>query len=145
MIVATSGGFDPIHIGHIRLLKESRALGDRLIVILNNDNWLMKKKGYIFMNQDERKEILEAFAFVDEVIITKHATDDEDTTVCRELSEIKPDIFAKGGDRTAENTPENKVCEEIGCKVVYNVGAGGKVQSSSWLVNKLQSLAPNPA
>ncbi len=136
IVVAASGGFDPIHIGHVRIFKRAKALGDKLVVILNNDNWLMKKKGYVFMPQEERKEIIEAIKYVDKVVLTRHAKDTEDMSVCAELKKIRPDIFANGGDRKLGNIPEVPVCEEIGCKMVFNVGEGGKVQSSSWLVDK---------
>ena len=63
-IIAVSGGFDPIHVGHVRMIQEAASLGDELVVILNNDHWLMKKKGYVFMPQDQRKEIIEAIAGV---------------------------------------------------------------------------------
>ncbi|KKL27629.1 hypothetical protein LCGC14_2383250, partial [marine sediment metagenome] len=72
IVVTVSGGFDPLHIGHVRMFQEARKLGDRLVVILNNDNWLQKKKGRTFMSEQERKEILEALACVDEVVITDH-------------------------------------------------------------------------
>lgn len=136
VVVAVSGGFDPVHIGHIRMFEEARALGDELVVILNNDNWLLKKKGYVFMDQKERKEILEALRAVDRVVLTKHGPDPEDMSVCAELRELKPDIFANGGDRKQDNVPEVAVCAEIGSKMVFNIGHGGKVQSSSWLVDK---------
>lgn len=135
-IVAVSGGFDPIHIGHVRMFEEARRLGDRLVVILNNDNWLQKKKGYVFMDEKERKEILLALRYVDEVYITKHKKNPTDMSVCDALRVVKPQIFANGGDRTKKNIPEIPVCKEIGCKMVFSVGKGGKVQSSSWLVNK---------
>ncbi len=139
-VVAVSGGFDPVHIGHIRLFKEARALGDKLVVILNNDNWLKKKKGYVFMPEQERKEILEAIHYVDEVVVTNHPPNPDDMSVCQELRQIKPDIFANGGDRKEDNVPEVKVCREIGCRMEFNVGQGGKVQSSSWLVNKFRQF-----
>lgn len=135
-IVAVSGGFDPVHIGHVRMFIAAKKLGDKLVVILNNDNWLKKKKGYVFMHEKERKEILEAFSVVDKVIITKHSRNPKDMSVCDALRQVKPDIFANGGDRKLDNTPEVQVCKEIKCKMVFNVGKGGKVQSSSWLVNK---------
>ncbi len=138
VIVAVSGGFDPVHIGHVRMFEEARALGDELVVILNNDNWLRSKKHYVFMPEDERKEVLEALRAVDRVVLTKHAPGAEDMSVCDALRELKPDIFANGGDRKEDNVPEVAVCAEIGCAMVFNVGHGGKVQSSSWLVNKQQ-------
>lgn len=135
-IVTVSGGFDPIHVGHVRMFQEAAALGDELIVILNNDNWLMKKKGSVFMPQDQRKEIIEAIAGVARVIITKHEPDCTDMSVCEALREIKPDVFANGGDRFADNIPEAVLAREFGIKCVFNIGQGGKVQSSSWLAAK---------
>ena len=134
-VVAVSGGFDPIHIGHVRMFQEASSLGTKLVVILNNDNWLMKKKGYVFMPQEERKYILERLYDVDEVVLTKHKIDDPDTSVSRELRKIKPDIFANGGDRKKAVTEEDKICKKLGIKQVFNVG-GGKIQSSSKLVYK---------
>ncbi len=138
IVVAVSGGFDPIHIGHTRLFKKAKSFGDKLVVILNNDNWLRQKKGFTFLSQDERKEILESLKWVDRVIITEHEPGPKDMSVCKELKRLKPDIFANGGDR-AKNTlpgPEVVVCKEINCKMVFNIGEGGKIQSSSWLLEK---------
>ena len=134
VVVAVSGGFDPVHIGHIELFREARKLGDKLVVILNNDNWLKKKKGAVFMPQAERKAVIEALESVDQVICTKHAPDPADMSVSQELREFKPDIYANGGDRFQDNVPEVAVCREIGCRMVFGVGA--KVQSSSWLLGK---------
>lgn len=134
-IVAISGGFDPIHIGHVRYMKEAKKLGDKLIVILNNDNWLkLKGKPAVFIPVKERKEIIEALTCVDEVIITKHSKNTKDISICRELIEIKPHIFANGGDRNAKNIPEYKLCNDLNIKMVFNVGHGGKVRSSSELL-----------
>ncbi len=146
IIVAVSGGFDPVHIGHVRMFNEAKKLGDELIVILNNDNWLKKKKGYAFMHQDERKELIESFRAVDKVVFTKHEEDFVDRSVCHILEEIRPDIFAQGGDRdqkdanTASSSlnPEQELCNRLGIELAFNVGAGGKVQSSSWLVEKVK-------
>jgi cytidyltransferase-like protein len=142
IIVAISGGFDPVHIGHVRMFNEAKALGHKLIVILNNDAWLHKKKGFVFMPEHERKEVIEGFRAVDEVVFTKHGTehvpDATDMSVCHMLHEIKPHIFANGGDRFADNIPEAVVCRELGIETIFNVGQGGKVQSSSWLVKKLK-------
>lgn len=144
IIVAVSGGFDPLHIGHVRMFEEAKKLGDRLVVILNNDNWLLKKKGYVFMDEKERREILLALRPVDDVIITKHKKNPSDMSVCESLKELVPDIFANGGDRnkgdakkkSSSLNPDKALCDELGIKVVFNVGKGGKVQSSSWLVDK---------
>ena len=135
-MVAVSGGFDPIHIGHIRMFEKAKALGDELLVILNNDNWLKQKKGFAFMPEKERKEVIEALRVVDRVVLTKHGKNPKDMSISKELRALKPDIFANGGDRKLGNIPEVPVCEAIGCKMVFNVGHGGKVQSSSWLIEK---------
>lgn len=136
-IVATSGGFDPIHIGHIKLLKEAKSLGDKLVVILNNDNWLKFKKGFVFMPEHERAEIIKAIRYVDDVIVTKHEPTTTDISICKELEELKPDIFANGGDRKPDGDPipEVELCKRLGIEIVYNVG-GDKAQSSSNLVHR---------
>lgn len=139
--VAVSGGFDPIHLGHIRLFQSAKKLGDELIVILNNDNWLKKKKGFVFIPQKERKEIIKAIKWVDKVILTQHKPNPKDMSVNNELKRIKPAIFANGGDRTKDNIPEIETCRKIGCRMVFNVGRGGKIQSSSWLLNKFLKYA----
>ena len=137
-IVVVSGGFDPVHIGHVRMFNEARALGDKLVVILNNDNWLMMKKGFVFMPEAERKEVLKAFRAVDEVVLTKHKAGIKDMSICTMLEELRPDIFANGGDRKLDNIPEVATCAAIGCEMVFNVGYGGKVQSSSDLAKKIK-------
>lgn len=134
--VAVSGGFDPLHIGHVRMFQNAKSLGDRLVVIVNNDNWLKKKKGYAFMPEAERKEIIESIKGVDEVVLTTHPKDPKDMSVSEDLRRIHPDIFANGGDRKPHNTPEDIVCKELGIEMVFNVGHGGKVQSSSWMIKK---------
>ena len=133
--VAVSGGFDPFHIGHVRYLKEAKKLGDKLVVIINNDNWLKDKKGFVFMPENERKELIESFSFVDRVVLTDHQPGDPDRSVVRTLAEVRPDIFANGGDRFADDIPEAIFCKENGIEAVFNIGEGGKVQSSSWMIN----------
>jgi len=130
--VCISGGFDPVHVGHLRMIREAKKLtcGGKLIVIVNSDDWLLRKKGYIFMPFVERREILMGFRGVDGV----SSVDDKDNTVCEALKRIHPDIFANGGDRKEGNVPEYQVCETMDIGMVYNVG-GGKVQSSSNLVS----------
>lgn len=142
--VVVSGGFDPVHKGHVRMFREAKALGDYLIVILNNDNWLISKKGFAFMREEERKEIIEAFRVVDEVVITNHLSNDPDPSVCADLYSIKSKlkvgdvIFANGGDRKSGNIPEYDLCDSLGIKMVFDVG-GEKIQSSSDLVTKVRS------
>jgi len=136
-IVACSGGFDPLHVGHLRLFKAARELGDKLVVILNSDEFLMKKKGNVFMPFSERKELLEGVRYVDEVI----GSIDKDMSVCETLKMIKPTIFANGGDRETErDIPEAEVCRSLGIKMVFGVG-GGKIQSSSRLVERAKNLS----
>jgi D-beta-D-heptose 7-phosphate kinase/D-beta-D-heptose 1-phosphate adenosyltransferase len=118
------------------MFKKAKALGDKLVVILNNDNWLKKKKGYAFMPQKERKEIIENIKWVDGVVLTTHKPDPQDMSVCKDLAKLKPDIFANGGDRKKGNVPEDLVCEKYGIKMAFNIGNGGKIQSSSWLLEK---------
>ncbi|MFH1193270.1 MAG: adenylyltransferase/cytidyltransferase family protein [Candidatus Jorgensenbacteria bacterium] len=136
VVVAVSGGFDPPHVGHVRMFKEARRLGGRLVVILNNDHWLMAKKGFVFMPEKERKELIESIRWVDKVVLTRHRKGTKDMSACEALRRVKPDIFANGGDRTKKNIPEVPLCEKIGCRMVFNVGRGGKMQSSSWLVER---------
>lgn len=138
VVVVVSGGFDPIHIGHVRMFERAKALGDKLIVILNNDNWLRAKKQHVFMPDHERAEVIKALRPVDDVVLTKHGLNPTDMSVSAELAEIRPDIFANGGDRNPNAVPvpgsETQVCDAIGCKMVFNIGDGGKIQSSSWLL-----------
>lgn len=140
--VIVSGGFDPIHPGHIRLFKAAKELGDYLHVIINNDNWLLKKKGYVFQPQNERREIIESLKPVFRTSITDHCLITNDMTVCSELSHLRrfyPEfdlIFANGGDRLPENTPEVAHCKELGIKLAFNVG-GKKITSSSEIVGKI--------
>ena len=131
-----SGGFDPIHVGHIELFERARELSDELWVILNTDEFLTNKKGKPFMPFEERRKILKSLSVVDVVV----PCIDKDQTVCKTLKKLKKTtaitdtelFFCNGGDRTSgKNTPEHKLCEEIGIKTVY--GLGDKIQSSSWL------------
>ena len=136
-IVAVSGGFDPIHIGHLDMIRDAGLYGDKVVVIVNNDNWLMDKKGFVFMPEKERCELIKGLKGVHEVYLTKHKKNDPDRSVCEALKEIKPQVFANGGDRKSiEDVPETKVCHDLRIEMIFNVG-GGKVQSSSWLTGKL--------
>jgi D-beta-D-heptose 7-phosphate kinase/D-beta-D-heptose 1-phosphate adenosyltransferase len=106
------------------------------VVSIHRDECCVKKKGYCFMPLEDRLAIIEALRFVDEVIVCGSSCD---LTTCEALQTVKPQIFAKGGDRTPDNMPKSEVelCEKLGTKIVYGVG-GGKVQSSSWLVENFE-------
>lgn len=127
--IAVSGGFDPIHVGHVRMILDASRYGN-VIVIANSDEWLKRKKGYAFMPFEERAEILSAIKGVAGVI----EASDEDDTVCQTLKDLQPTFFANGGDRKKENTPEMEVCANLKIKMVWNIG-GEKIQSSSDLVS----------
>ncbi len=129
-IVATSGGYDPLHIGHLRCLRAASEFGGTLITIVNGDGFLERKKQYKFMPLADRMEIIDGIKGVDIVI----PWDDGTQFVSGAIELIKPNIFAKGGDRAEpKDIPEWDICQEVGCKVVFNVG-GGKIRSSSELV-----------
>lgn len=143
--ICVSGGFDPVHIGHLRMMQEASQYGD-VIAIVNSDEWLMRKKGYIFMPFKERCEILEGFTCVS---ATTYVKDDpiEDRPgpgpVTEALERIQPDYFANGGDRKNNNTPEMELCQRLGIELVWAVG-GGKIQSSSSLVSDSGMIQETP-
>jgi len=139
-IVVVSGGFDPIHSGHLALLREASGMGDKLIVGLNSDEWLTRKKGKPFMNIHERRTVLEAIRWVDEV----WEFDDSDGTACDLLERVRDHYrqvlpvlsnyqiwFANGGDRNETNNAEVNV---PGINFVYGIGGSNKKNSSSWLL-----------
>jgi cytidyltransferase-like protein len=134
-IVLVTGGFDPIHSGHIEYFKSAKQLGDKLIVGVNSDAWLMRKKGRAFMPYYERLMIVGNLHMVDETI----AYDDSDGSSINAIHRVRMDypdaeiIFANGGDRTAENIPE-MVCKDV----VFKFGVGGeqKANSSSWILEE---------
>ena len=134
--IAVSGGFDPSHIGHLRMFQAAHINGLTehgmvdVTVILNSDEWLMRKKGFVFMPFEERKEILLGFSSVCDVV----EVDDSDDTVCEALRMIKPNFFGNGGDRKSDNVPEIDLCQKLGIELVWNLG-GDKIQSSSDLVS----------
>jgi cytidyltransferase-like protein len=134
-IVLVTGGFDPIHSGHIAYFKAARTLGDMLIVGLNSDEWLERKKGRAFMPWNERLCIVNNLAMVDEV----YTFDDEDGSARHFIQQVRAHypaaelIFANGGDRTAENIPE---MTESGVEFAFGVGGTDKANSSSWILEE---------
>lgn len=129
--ICVSGGFDIIHNGHIRLIRDAAKYGN-VIVILNSDDWLKRKKGYSALSWNERAEILHAIRHIVDVV----GVNDKDGTVCEALARIKPNYFANGGDRTQENTPELMMCRKLKIKPLFGVG-GGKVSASSAIARKV--------
>ena len=123
--VAVSGYFDPIHIGHLDYLELAKKLGDKLVVIVNNNHQCKLKKGKPFMDELDRMRIVESLAVVDEVFLSI----DSDRSVCKSLEEIKPDIFANGGDRFESDSPESGICKKLNIEMVD--GLGDKIRSSS--------------
>ena len=139
-IIVLSGGFDPVHKGHLRMFREASQLGHHVIVGLNSDEWLTRKKGKPFMEFEERKEILEGFKYINQVL-SFDDTDDTASDIIRVVHDIfdYQDIdlqiyFANGGDRTTDNVPEMDICKELGVEMLWGVG-GEKIQSSSWLID----------
>jgi len=118
--VAVAGKFDPLHFGHLEHIRLASYLGDKLVVITHPDDVLIKVKGYCLLPLRDRVAILRALRYVDEVRVSI----DGDGRCARTLELIKPDIFAKGGDRTPDNMPQSEIeiCNRIGCKIVYGVG-----------------------
>lgn len=134
-IVIASGYFDPLHIGHLRYLEAARGLGDELWVIVNNDVQATLKKGKAFMRAVERGQILGALACVDKVRVSfDTGRDILQTLEWLTCGQDHCFIFAKGGDSTPDNTPETEFCRTTGIETRFHVG-GGKIQSSSWLLN----------
>ena len=136
-IVITSGFFNPIHIGHINLIRKAKQLGDFLVVIVNNDEQVKLKGSVPFMAEQERIEIIKALKYANDVVLSI----DKDGSVIESLkmvAKLYPGelFFAKGGDRNVDNIPEKKVCEEFNIEVINGVG-GDKVQSSSLLLNNI--------
>ncbi len=125
IVVAVSGYFDPIHVGHLEYLKLAKQLGDKLIVIVNNDKQAILKKRKSFMNEKDRMEIISALQCVDEVFLSI----DDDKSVCKSLEFLKPNIFANGGDRSLSEIPETAIIEKYSIKMVD--GLGEKIRSSS--------------
>ena len=142
-LVVTSGGFDPMHVGHLRCLQETAVVANkwsvnaRVAVIVNGDGFLNRKKGYAFMPEAERLEIIAGVSGVDYVV----PWDDGGQTVTGALEILSPVLFTKGGDRdSSQNVPEFDLCQRIDCKVLFGVG-GGKIQSSSDLVRAIKEAS----
>ena len=131
-VVAVSGYFDPIHVGHLDYLEMSKKLGDKLVVIVNNNNQCVLKKGKPFMDEGDRVRIVKSLSIVDEVFLSI----DYDKTVCASLESLKPDVFANGGDRKQGNVPEEAPGLFDDKEIID--GLGDKIRSSSSLTGLKQ-------
>jgi D-beta-D-heptose 7-phosphate kinase/D-beta-D-heptose 1-phosphate adenosyltransferase len=132
-VVATSGGFDPVHFGHVRCILATSLVRppQKTVIIVNSDEFLIRKKGFAFMPLDERMEIIDAIKGVDYVVPWEDGTQ----FVSGALAQLEPDYFTKGGDRSSpDQVPELDVCKRIDCQIIFGVGGTDKIQSSSSLV-----------
>ena len=143
-----SGGFDPVHAGHLRMFQDAKKISHKLILLLNNDDWLTKKKGKPFMNENQRKEILNEFKSISEVIIQtssdKSSSQAIESFVHNNLN--KSICYCNGGDRSnIENILEADICKKLGIDLVFGVGGQEKIESSSQLTkNYLGNVEKRP-
>ena len=137
IIVAVSGYFNPLHVGHLEMMEKAKKLGDCLVVIVNNDRQVKLKGSVPFLNQADRVKIVSAIKWADKVFLSI----DQDKTVCKSLIKVMPDIFAQGGDRHQGNIPEADICRRLGIKMVD--GLGEKIRSSSTLIAKAAKAKKN--
>lgn len=141
-IVMTGGGFDPIHPGHVSLILESKKFGDYLVVVVNGDNFLKTKKGKAFQDLKTRSLIVSGLRGVDYVIPFEIKND---TTVSVALESVRPHFYTKGGDRSSQKKiprTEVAICEKIGVKTIFGVGAD-KAWSSSWFLKEWAKFVKN--
>jgi D-beta-D-heptose 7-phosphate kinase/D-beta-D-heptose 1-phosphate adenosyltransferase len=148
-VLLISGGFDPIHKGHIECIQRANHLADEVWIGINNDNWLKRKKGKSFMEESERKFIMENIKGVSHVYVMNPKIHNDDTAIdfidharikyIRENGDLPKGVmaFGNGGDRTETTTPENDVCNAYGIESVWRLG--DKIQSSSWLLEKFSN------
>ena len=135
-VICVSGGFDPLHTGHLEMFHAAAAYGP-LTVILNSDAWLLRKKGFVFMPWEQRAAIIGELRYVHNVV----AVDDADGSVCEALCRVQPRYFANGGDRKSGNTPEVALCLELGIGMLWQIG-GDKAESSSDIARRAWVVRP---
>ena len=143
-----SGGFDPVHVGHLRMFQDAKKLSDKVIVLLNNDEWLIEKKGKPFMSQEQRKEILEEFESISMVIIQK-SNEKSSSIAIQEFAyknERKNICYCNGGDRSnIKNIREAEICKKLNIDLIFGVGGEEKIESSSELTkNYLGNVEKRP-
>lgn len=131
IVVAVSGYFNPLHVGHLDMIEKAKKLGDKLVAIVNSDLQVGLKGSVPFMSERDRLRIIAALRDVDKVFLSI----DKDKTVCKSLVKVKPNIFANGGDRKSlGDVPEYSICQELGIKMVD--GLGRKIRASSEMIAK---------
>ena len=150
-VILISGGFDPVHKGHIECIQKAKKLAEEVWIGLNNDSWLRRKKDRYFMKEGERKFIMESLRDVDYVYVMNPLIHGDDTAIdfidharkkfVNQNGDLPKGVmaFGNGGDRTETTTPENDVCNSYGIESVW--GLGKKIQSSSWLLEKYLNIA----
>jgi cytidyltransferase-like protein len=135
IIVAVSGYFNPLHVGHLDMIEKAKKLGDKLVVIINNDKQVALKGSVPFMSEKDRIRIINALRDVDEVFLSI----DKDKTVCRSLAKVRPNIFANGGDRhSIGDVPEYPICQKLNITMVD--GLGKKIRASSQMIARAAAL-----
>lgn len=134
VLVAVSGYFNPLHVGHLEMIQKAKKLGDKLVAIVNNDRQVALKGSVPFMSQADRLKIVAALREVDAVFLSI----DKDKSVCKSLAKLKPNIFANGGDRhSIGDVPEFPICQKYGIKMVD--GLGKKIRASSEMIKRAAS------
>ena len=144
-----SGGFDPVHIGHLAMIKDAAQIADNVVILLNSDEWLKRKKGKPFMNEIQRAQILEEFESISQVIIQKNDNDDSSNQAIKDFYNTKSQksiCYCNGGDRSKENKiREAETCKDLNIDLVFGVGGIHKIESSSNLIkNHLAELERRP-
>ncbi|NLZ74352.1 adenylyltransferase/cytidyltransferase family protein [Candidatus Falkowbacteria bacterium] len=139
VVVAVSGYFNPLHVGHLEMIQKAKKLGDELVAIINNDQQVALKGSVPFMSLADRVKIIKALRDVDRVFVSI----DKDKTVCQSLIKVRPDIFANGGDRhSIGDVPEYPICQKYKIKMVD--GLGKKIRASSQLIAKAAAFKEQP-
>ena len=137
IVVAVSGYFNPLHVGHLEMIEKAKKLGDKLVVIVNNDKQVKLKKRVPFMNEKDRMRIIAALRDVDKVVLAvdDYQLENGEIPVIKTLAKVHPDIFANGGDRhNLSNVPEYPICQKLGIKLVD--GLGKKIRASSEMIKR---------